>query len=238
MCVLTYFPYKNDRFVLTSNRDEKVLRQKALPPKRIKIGKTMLIAPVDPISQGTWIATSKPYSVVLLNGGFVCHITNPPYRISRGQVILDLATFKNAQDFFNNYNFEGIEPFTLVVFEHGENREINEIRWCSNQKFLKKLDINLPEIWSSATLYSPEAIEKRKAWYMHLISENNNKPLPDDILNFHINGGKGDDYDSIHLRRSEELKTLSTTQISIDTEGHTMVYQDFLQDINKTYRLV
>jgi uncharacterized protein with NRDE domain len=238
MCVLTYFPYKEDRFVLTSNRDEKILRQKALPPKRIKIGKTTLIAPVDPISKGTWIATSKPYSVVLLNGGFVCHQSAPPYQKSRGQVILDLATYKNAEDFFEQYSFSGIEPFTLVVFEHGENRNMHEIRWCSGQKSLKKLNPNLPQIWSSATLYTPEAIEKRKSWFKKFIAENNNIPLPNTILDFHINGGKEDKQDSIHLRRSEDLKTLSTTQISIDSEGHTMVYQDFLQDIKRTYRLV
>jgi Transport and Golgi organisation 2 len=238
MCVLTYFPYKEDRFVLTSNRDEQVLRLKALPPKRIKIGKNMLIAPVDPVSQGTWIATSKPYSVVLLNGGFICHKSAPPYRQSRGQVILDMATFINAEDFYENYAFDGIEPFTLVVFEHGKGREISEIRWCSGQKFFKQIDINLPEIWSSSTLYSPEAISKRKDWYFHLIAENNNQLLPKDILDFHINGGKDDNHDSINLRRSEDLKTLSTTQISIDSEGHTLVYHDFLQNINKTYRLV
>jgi Transport and Golgi organisation 2 len=238
MCVLTYFPYGKDRFVLTSNRDEKVLRQKALPPKKLKIGKTELIAPLDPISKGTWIATSKEYSAVLLNGGFVCHTSQPPYRKSRGQVIPDLATFKDAKDFYQNYNFEGIEPFTLLIFEHGEKREIFEIRWCNNQKFFKKIDETQPEIWSSATLYTPEATAKRKAWYFHLIAQNNNHPLPSTILDFHIHGGKEDSHDSIHLRRSEELKTLSTTQISIDAEGHTMVYQDFLQDINKVYRII
>ncbi len=238
MCVLTYFPSSEDSFVLTSNRDEKVLRQMALPPKRIKIGNTTLIAPVDPISKGTWIATSKKFSIVLLNGGFVNHQSQPPYRISRGQVIVAFSSYTDTKDFFENFNFEGIEPFTLVIFDHNFQRKIHEIRWCNNQKHLRELDQNLPHIWSSATLYTAEATEKRKNWYFDLIQSNDNKLTAETILDFHINGGKEDKHDSIHLTRTDDLKTLSTTQISIDAEGHTMVYKDFLQHTSKSYRIL
>ncbi len=239
MCVLTYFPTNTvDNFILTSNRDEKVLRQKALAPKRIKIGQSTLIAPIDPVSKGTWIATSKNYSIVLLNGGFVNHECKPPYRISRGQVILDFANFENAKSFFETYTFEGIEPFTLIIFEHGLERNVYEIRWCAGQKHFLKLDASIPHIWSSATLYTPEAIVKRKNWYFSLLEKESKNISPSTILDFHVNGGKEDPHDSIHLTRTDDLKTLSTTQICIDTEGHTMVYKDFLQHINRSYRIL
>lgn len=237
MCVLTYIKSLNNEIFITSNRDEKVLRQTALAPRKYKSGKTELIGPIDPVSKGTWIATSKNYTAVLLNGGFVNHISQAPYKHSRGRVILDFALNNNVLSFFENYDFENIEPFTLVVFEHTLNNAIHEIKWCTGKKHLISHNPDEAHIWSSATLYSPEAILNRSNWFYETVANHKTKIESQVLLDFHLNGGKADLHNSIFLNRNNELKTLSTTQIYIATHSKTMFYYDYVNEINKTFQL-
>ncbi|NDC40852.1 MAG: hypothetical protein EBZ77_04755, partial [Chitinophagia bacterium] len=55
MCTVTYLPLDNGH-ILTSNRDEQLLRQAAAPPELIE-GKTGgILFPRDGKAGGTWIA--------------------------------------------------------------------------------------------------------------------------------------------------------------------------------------
>ena len=89
MCVLTYIPTENQGFILTSNRDEAVSRTLALPPKKYQLGGQYVFFPKDPQGDGTWIGSCGNYTLCLLNGGIEKHVPKPPYRKSRGKVILD-----------------------------------------------------------------------------------------------------------------------------------------------------
>ena len=73
MCTVTFIPTKNTVF-LTSNRDEKIYRGKALPPDIKKIVSGNLLYPVDADKGGTWmIARDKGTVGVLLNGAETAH---------------------------------------------------------------------------------------------------------------------------------------------------------------------
>ena len=90
MCTVTYLPLAQGYF-LTSNRDEKSIRKKALQPSKFETGSGILLFPKDADANGTWIAAhDRGESVVLLNGAFESHVSNPPYERSRGLVLLDL----------------------------------------------------------------------------------------------------------------------------------------------------
>ena len=90
MCTVTFIPAK-DRIYLTSNRDEKHWRTAALPPAAYEFDSGKMLFPKDGDAGGTWVAAHENgNAIVFLNGGLVAHVPNPPYRKSRGLILLDL----------------------------------------------------------------------------------------------------------------------------------------------------
>lgn len=226
MCVLTYVPVAENGFIVTSNRDENIARPKAKPPKKIKINGIEVFCPVDPISKGTWIATSTCYTMVLLNGGYKKHEVKPSYRQSRGQVILEFTKWNDPETFLNNFDFNGMEPFTLVLFKNENRQEITEIKWCSGEKYITHLSGELPLIWSSATLYDQQAMDKRQSWFMDHLSKNLMEISSEIILDFHNTGGKQDLENSIKLKRKNGIETVCITQIEIYPTAKFLFYND------------
>ena len=168
MCTLTYIPVHQQDFIFTTNRDEKPGRI-ALYPDHYTIGNYKMLFPKDSEASGTWMLIhEKNYSLCLLNGAFEKHEHKPPYRKSRGLVVLEYAQYKNTVDFVKHYNFQGIEPFTLVIINYDKERSLEEVRWDASSIHYRKLDAQKVAIWSSATLYPSEIADKRK-WKTYLI---------------------------------------------------------------------
>ena len=235
MCVLTYVPIGDGGFVVTSNRDENIVRPKAKPPKKLKANGIEIFCPVDPTSGGTWIATSKKHTLVLLNGGYKKHISQPPYRQSRGKVILDFFNWNDADLFLENFAFDQMEPFTLLIFENENQVTITEAKWCSNSVFINKYEGKEPLIWSSATLYDQAAIEKRASWFLDHINTISHENTPEEILEFHENGGNWDENDSINLNRKNGIKTVSITQIEVNKDTKRISYIDMENHSQKRF---
>lgn len=235
MCFVTYLPYQQG-FILTSNRDEHVGRPKALPPKKYTINGKSVFYPQDGLAGGTWIATSSNVTLCLLNGAFVKHRHQPPYRQSRGLVVLDFFEYENFDDFVQSYNFRGIEPFTLVIVEQNETQRLAEIRWDGEQLYHKLLDAEMSYAWSSVTLYSDEVIQERELWFkkwqkQHALFEG------DDVLDFHSFGGKGDVENDLIINRNDELQTVSVTQIQKTSEQFLINYWDRMNEQQYRYRI-
>ncbi|HAD11338.1 MAG TPA: hypothetical protein DCF33_02760, partial [Saprospirales bacterium] len=111
MCTVTYLPLSNG-FILTHNRDEAPARS---PKSIVREGSPAILFPRDTHAGGTWIACSQSgRTACLLNGAFVLHRRQPPYRRSRGLLLLDFFDWKNADDFFAEYDLHNIEPFTFL----------------------------------------------------------------------------------------------------------------------------
>lgn len=222
MCTVTYLPLNNG-FLLTSNRDERLSRPLAVPPAKYISGALELVYPKDTLANGTWIASSnKQRTICLLNGGIEPHIPEPPYRMSRGLVVLDFFKSKSIEAFYNSYDLEGIEPFTLVVLEFGN---LYELRWTGTEKLFKKLDELMPHIWSSVTLYTPETISLREKWFADFL-DNNPHYTQDDIFQFHLFAGEGDSATDIRMSRMGLVKTVSVTSVLFKEDIHTMQYFD------------
>lgn len=235
MCVLTYIPTEKKGFILTSNRDEAVAREVATPPKKYTINGHQVFFPKDPRGGGTWIASNGEITLCLLNGGINKHIPQPPYRQSRGKVILDFYKYDTLKTFINDYNFSGIEPFTLVIIESGCELIINELKWDGNQLFNNSLDTSKPRIWSSVTLYSPKIIKMREQWFTDFLQQ----PIdPDKVIDFHQNAGIGDIRNDIRINRDNVLKTLSTTQYVINEHFFTIYYEDLIAQKIYNYRVI
>ena len=88
MCTVSYVPAKAG-FILTSNRDEHISRGIARYHDLYQMDDTILAYPVDAKAGGTWfICNGQGDTGVLLNGAFEKHLPDPPYRKSRGAVLI------------------------------------------------------------------------------------------------------------------------------------------------------
>ena len=228
MCTVTFLPVDSFQFILTSNRDESPDRKRAIAPQEYYNNNQKIIFPKDGEAGGTWIATSEThFTLCLLNGAFEFHHHHPPYKLSRGLMLLDFFKFSAAGDFEKKYDFSGIEPFTLLIIDHNKEIKITEIRWDENEKlFISNKDPLTPHIWSSATLYSKQTIMEREKWFGQWLENNKNYEI-EDILRFHHFGGDGNIYNDIMMKR-EKVKTISVTSVNNKNGNIEMIYEDLL----------
>jgi hypothetical protein len=222
MCTVTFIPV-NNKFFLTSNRDEKAKRKSAYPPA-IYWGKgSGLLYPKDATAGGSWITLNgNGNAAVLLNGAFSKHIQQDAYRQSRGLILIEIIGAERPSIHFNRINLVAIEPFTIILFEAGC---LYECRWDGHKKYCKQLRSSRPYIWSSSTLYDIDTVKKREYWFAKWLTKNSN-PTLEDILNFHRFTGDGDLQNDLNMNRDGELNTVSITCIELDSYAGRMKYID------------
>jgi hypothetical protein len=223
VCTVTYLPISGG-FVLTHNRDE--------APSRSQHGlvrSDSLIFPRDTKAGGAWIATANDgRTACLLNGAFVKHRHEPPYRRSRGLVLLDFFDWPEPRDFFEKYNLEGIEPFTFLFFQ---TEKVVQLRWDGAHRHLAELPPDQPHFWCSATLYPPDMQARREQVFRDWLEKNkslSSRSLPAAILNLHLTGSVGDPENDYVMNRDGRVRTVSVTQVVCRKSGTRMRYFDLL----------
>ncbi len=222
MCTVSYIP-GNNRYFLTSNRDEKIIRGLSLPPRMYEVNQRTLLYPKDADAGGTWIGMQdNGVAAVLLNGGFVKHISEPPYVKSRGQVMLDILSASTPLQSLLDYRLTGVEPFTLILLQQ---EKLFECRWDGNRIWHTSLAEREPHIWSSVTLYDTGMIRKREEWFSKWLEQ---YPSPDRsaILDFHRFTGEGDSHQDLCMNRNNTMLTVSITSMEITSSQGWMQYQD------------
>ncbi|HUQ67020.1 MAG TPA: NRDE family protein [Flavitalea sp.] len=234
MCTVTYIPTKENIY-FTSNRDEKIWRTDAHPPSVYTFGSGKMIFPKDGDAGGTWIAAHENGNVVIfLNGGLYTHTPLPPYRKSRGLILIGLLDHTTPYNCFLAINLNGIEPFTAIIRDNGH---LFECRWDGSNKHFKELDHNAPHIWSSVTLYDEQTILKRKQWFDEWI--NNNKSISHNkILHFHQFTGDGDARNDLKMNRDGKIFTVSICSVEIMKTGLIMHYLDLKNDQHVSQQLL
>ncbi|PVW17043.1 NRDE family protein [Marixanthomonas spongiae] len=222
MCTLTFIPTSNKGFILTSNRDEAPGR-KTLPPKIYYENNTGLLFPKDELAGGTWIGVSdKKRLVCLLNGGFTAHERKDEYRMSRGIIVTHLLTVDDAVSEVKKYDFEGIEPFTIVMVDWSHHLRIFELVWDETDIHFSEKPL-APQIWSSSLLYTEKMKQKREQWFSGFLFENL-RPTSEKILHFHKTAGEGNTESDVIMDRGF-VKTKSITQV-VKNDEVTMRYED------------
>ncbi|MCR8668338.1 NRDE family protein [Aestuariibaculum sp. M13] len=235
MCTVTLVPKWNNNFILTSNRDEAPSRV-SIPPEIYSQENSKLLFPKDEISGGTWIGVSEHNRVVcVLNGAFDLHERRDVYRRSRGLVATDFLLFEeDIEHEIHTYNFEDIEPFTIVVADWNNGLKFFELVWDGELKYFKELPLE-EHIWSSSTLYTGEMKSERKSWFETF--KEDYKLTTETIMKFHKHAGQGNlDYGVIMDRGF--VKTTSITQIEKSNHKVSMCYENLHNDIitNKTLK--
>jgi Transport and Golgi organisation 2 len=222
MCTVTFIPAK-DGVYLVSNRDEKHFRGDALPPEAYEFHTGKIVFPKDADKGGTWIAMHENgNAIVFLNGGKEAHMPEPPYRKSRGLVLLDLINANSAPEAFDRMDLTSIEPFTAVTWE---NSRLFELIWDGEEKHITEKDNSAPHIWSSVTLYEETTRSKRRRWFDDWL-ERTPDPQMEDILHFHQFTGEGDAHNDLMMNRDGKVFTVSITGMHLKRHYGQMQYLD------------
>ncbi|QQS30984.1 MAG: NRDE family protein [Sphingobacteriales bacterium] len=233
MCTFTFLPLGNYEFIATSNRDEQPDRA-AYNFSDLQNGNGVhLLFPKEPKAGGTWLATSNDNRLVtVLNGAFERHERKSYYKRSRGLMALDFFDYPGAQQFFQGYDFDGIEPFTMIIFDKGN---LLEYRWDGETQYIKPLKTDLPYIWSSAALYTTEARIHRQQWFDEWLHTQQTFSR-ESIFQFHSNAGSNDPHNGLVMNRFNMVKTVSIASIQKTLTAFDWYFQNLVtpQTIVKT----
>lgn len=230
MCTVTFVP-NDSGCIITHNRDENIHRKTSLLPKVYTHENIELIYPKDQEKHGTWFAADKTGRVAcVLNGAFKKHKVLPPYKKSRGLIVLEAFLHSSFYNWCNTSDLENIEPFTLILFDE----KLIEFRWDGAKKHIKKLNELQSHIWSSATLYTDETKRKRKEWLSNWF-----KATPvtgENLLDFHNNAGEGNKETNLRMSFGENHKTVSVTQYISTKNQYEMHHFNFLSEQDSIMR--
>lgn len=225
MCTVTYMPTA-DGFILTHNRDEAPSRSTQSLTLE-KNAHRSLVFPRDAGAGGSWIAcNNKGFTACLLNGAFVKHTHNPPYRRSRGLLLLDGMGAEKPGEFWREYDYSEIEPFTLLLFSSAWKQEM---RWDGSQLHIKHLAHNHPYFWCSATLYPPDMQERRAQVFHHWLQQAEHLPEAEALLALHRTGSVNDPENDFVMNRNNRVRTVSITQVAYRYAATQIRYFDLLQ---------
>jgi Transport and Golgi organisation 2 len=225
MCTVS-FVRTNNAVIITSNRDEHIGRENATAPAIQILQDKKIIFPKDARAGGTWFAAADNGTVaVLLNGALKKHIAKPPYRKSRGLILLEIIESDQPLLFFSELNLDHIEPFTVVLYQPGL---LHELRWDGTSKHQRQPDISGNHIWSSSTLYSDEIIVQREDLFQQFIQSPVAAITAERIYGFHA-GNNGDEENGFIINRQTGMKTFSITQAIINNNTVNFLHTDLLQ---------
>jgi uncharacterized protein with NRDE domain len=224
MCTVS-FVSANGKTIISSNRDEAILRPNAIEPKNYLVNSKNVIFPKDPKAGGTWFAVDEKGTVlVLLNGANEKHQHQPPYRKSRGLIVLDMISSVSPKRFWKQINLENIEPFTIVLFQKGS---LFQLRWDGIQKETAALDASKNYVWSSSTLYQKDIRENRSEWFYAFLEANPNA-TEEEMLHFHRYTEEENQENGLVINRKDELKTLSITQAVLEQNKVAILHYDLI----------
>ena len=233
MCTVS-FVRANGSVIITSNRDEHIQRENAAAPTFHILSEKKIIFPKDARAGGTWFAAADNGTVaVLLNGAFEKHIAQPPYRKSRGLILLEIIEAGKPLSFFNAVELENIEPFTIVLYQPGI---LHELRWDGTGKHEKQLDISGKYIWASSTLYTDEIIKHRENLFKQFIDAPAGTGA-DGIFSFHASN-HDDTENGFIINRQTGMRTFSITQAVVNENAVNFLHTDLLQQKKYTEKMV
>lgn len=228
MCTVSFYP-SSDGLIFTSNRDEQLSRDLAILPEKYIVNNIDLYFPRDPLGGGSWfVVNQQKHIFILLNGAKEKHIPNPPYRLSRGLVLLDISSNLNPLKYWEQLNLEKIEPFTIIAYFKSN---LYQLRWDSISKSLESFDLSTPRIWSSSTLYTTDIIRLREQLFEEFISNKLNKLNQSDLLFFHTQTNLHDSKNGLIINRENKVLTKNVTQCTLNEQGFRIHHKDLIQNL-------
>src|SRR5690606_30282005 len=126
-----------------------------------------------------WTYYSDDFVVCILNGAYKKHQHRPPYRKSRGLIILELMNYKSIEEFVEKINLNRIEPFTMMMLNLNST-EKKVLVWDGTEKSIENHSSEKLIVRSSSTLYDDSEKQRHK-----IIFENADSINPEKIMEIH-----------------------------------------------------
>jgi uncharacterized protein with NRDE domain len=172
MCSFTWHKFEH-HIGIVFNRDESILRSKAVLPQIYCERGTQFIMPKDPDGQGSWIAVNEYGFIFVLLNDYQGQLKTTSDLISRGQLVRSLASCQNLtqiNDVVNNWSLKRSQPFQLGVISHQ-----SQLLWHNTGKVTRLQPCVLPPaLFSSGHPRSNIQFDKR---VRTIISKPYSKPI-------------------------------------------------------------
>jgi len=171
MCTVSWF-HTAKGYQLFCNRDERLTRKKALPPRLHEHRNVICISPEDGDHRGTWIGVNQfGLALCLLNRYQDSIFDSSRSYTSRGLLVADLLDLHSQTDFkhrIEELDLSAFQPFTLVAIEPDKNGLL--VEWTGRDLLITSdAESSLPLISSS---YDFAGVAKsRRSLFRNLISE-------------------------------------------------------------------
>lgn len=176
MCTVTIVA-KESGYYLGMNRDEKLTRPVALPPKTKTLNGRTIISPSEP-GGGTWAAVNDAAVCFALINWYSVPATGRAASISRGTVVNSVCAAVAKRDVaatLVNLPLTLINPFRLIgVFP--VSRQISEWRW--DRSVLSSIDHPWKtDQWASSSVDEPTAQRTRHETFRQALQEADSETL-------------------------------------------------------------
>lgn len=206
------------------NRDERDGRPVARPPLARRFGDRVSVMPVDPESDGTWIAVNDAGLLLFLMNynPRTSQITFPPRpTVSRGAIIptlLHLATVPQAMRAARRLDPRRHEPFRLFIMNR---HRLWQVTSDGASLRFERSRVDTPLVFSSSGLGDDLVRRPRERLFAEMVAE---CPTPDAQDEFHAHAWPGRAEISVCMRRAG-ARTVSRTAIELGADTAKLTYQ-------------
>ncbi len=207
------------------NRDESRWRAAAVPPQVRAFGRHKGMLPIDPASNGTWIAASDAGLVLVLMNVYAAGaqaIQPIAAPTSRGTIIPDLLASENLEQACraaNRLPHASFEPFRLVI---ADPQAFVELVWSGGiWRPGQPQAVDRPVLFTSSGL-GDEVVGAPRCRLFAVCCAPGRDPLAGQDA-FHRHVWPGAEFRSVWMTRAEAL-TVSRTEIELDSRQATMRY--------------
>jgi hypothetical protein len=210
MCTVSWAPGP-EGYALFFNRDERLTRSPAEPPRERELMGVRYLSPLDGDFGGTWLAVNE-FGVALgiLNRYRVRGYEPPARPRSRGFIVLDLvghATAVEAIAALERQDLDAVQPFTLVALEPAQPARL--AAW--DGRSLTAATHRAPGlILTSSAVTEPEVAANRRALFAAL-----DRVTPETLLALHRSHEPERGRRSVCMHRAEaETQSLSAVTVT------------------------
>jgi uncharacterized protein with NRDE domain len=241
MCTVTLIPFRGDgeaALRIACNRDESRQRPAALLPQERTFGQCRALLPVDPASDGTWIAVNDAGLVMVLLNQNPGDARSSPVdsRLSRGTIIpslLDCDNLQSAKRLARSLVAGAFAPFRLLLADRNESVEMTSVD--DRLHIVERPLLDEPQLFTSSGL-GDSLVEgpRRRLFHKWFPAD---APPASDLKNlaelqdgFQRHSWPDQQHLSVCMRRADAC-TVSYTVIELRSASATMTYFPQAPDI-------
>jgi hypothetical protein len=223
MCTVSVLRLPRGVLRVACNRDEQVTRAAALPPVVRRFGERRAVMPIDPVSDGTWVAVNDAGVVMaLLN-------SNPTMRRSavaprsRGVIIpmlLGCGAARAAAAVAMTLSPRRFGPFRLVVLDCETSVEVMSDGTALRHRSVG--DRGAALVFTSSGLGDHVVERPRTVLFRRMLG--GGVPSAEAQDAFHRHGWVERPHVSVRMRRAD-ARTVSTTVVEVSPAGIRMSYR-------------